>query len=210
LLLGSLSISIVISSKEISLLAGTIQAFERFFSYYNMSFLLPYITAGLVIGGIGSVNNWTIAPIRGLLYATKDNNFPVMFEKTNKRNSPYILLIFQAMIVTVLTLLVYYLPSVSSFYWFLTALASQLYMVMYIILFSTAIYLKKRKKLNNKSVSIISFLGIISCTFTFIIGFFPPSCLISDIYNYVCMLILFLLVFLCIPFFLSSISRTKF
>jgi amino acid transporter len=76
------------------------------------------------------------------------------------------------------------MPNVSSSFWMLTILAAQLYIVMYILMFISAIVLKYKRKdvqrhykvpFGNVGMWIISSMGILGCAFTFFIGFFPPS-----------------------------------
>ena len=55
----------------------------------------------LVIGGMGSVNNWIIAPMRGLLFALQDGRINLRLTKENRFGAPSILLVGQALIVTV-------------------------------------------------------------------------------------------------------------
>jgi amino acid transporter len=181
---GSLAIAVVLPSGEISLVAGIMQAFDAFFSAYHLSYILPAVAVMLVLGLIGSVNNWAIAPTRGLAYAMKEIGSLGHFEKLNKQGSPTKLLLAQAVIVTIISLLYLMLPSVNAVYWLFTALASQIYMLMYIMMFVTAIVLRK-KKVDRKigfripggmtGLSIVAVFGLIGSVFTLFIGFFPPS-----------------------------------
>jgi len=72
LVCGALSIAIVLPEQKISLVAGIMQAFHTFFMVYHLNWLLPIVAIMLVIGGMGGVNNWIIAPTRGLLVAARD------------------------------------------------------------------------------------------------------------------------------------------
>ncbi len=81
LILGSLAIAIVLPTKDINLVAGIMQAFDAFLQRYHLSWGMPIIAAMLIMGGLGSVSNWIIAPTKGLLVAAKDGNFPLRFQK---------------------------------------------------------------------------------------------------------------------------------
>ena len=66
----------VLPQKQISLVAWDLcRLFRLFFENYHLAWLLPLVALTLVIGGMGSVSNWIIAPIRGLLLAAKDGYF---------------------------------------------------------------------------------------------------------------------------------------
>ena len=88
LVCGALAIAIVLPEKQISLVAGIMQAFQAFFAVYHLTWLLPFIAVTLVIGGMGSVSNWIIAPTRGLLLAAKDGYLPRHFGNQNKFGMP--------------------------------------------------------------------------------------------------------------------------
>ncbi len=184
LVCGALAIALVLPQKQISLVAGIMQAFQAFFENYHLAWLLPLVALTLVIGGMGSVSNWIIAPIRGLLLAAKDGYLPKHFSNENKFGAPKQLLIYQALIVTAVSMVFLLLPSVNASYWFLTALAAQLYMVMYIIMFFAAMSLRKRTVYSGEGfripggkwgIGLICTAGIIGSVVTFIIGFIPPD-----------------------------------
>lgn len=184
LVCGALAIAVVLPEKTISLVAGIMQAFQAFFAEYHITWILPFLALTLVIGGMGSVSNWIIAPTRGLLLAAKDGYLPQHFAKENRFAAPKILLIYQALIVTVISMVFLLLPSVNASYWLLTALTAQLYMLMYILMFAASIRLRYRNADRRHGFQIpggqwgiwgVSIAGIIGSTVTFIIGFVPPS-----------------------------------
>lgn len=142
LILGSLAIAVVLPQNDINLVSGIMQAFDAFFARYHLSQVMPLIAVMLVLGGLGGVSNWIIAPTKGLLVAAEDGNMPEMFQKTNRQGAPVFMLVSQAVIVTVLSSLFLFMPSVNGSYWFLTALAAQLYMLMYLLMFVAAIKLR--------------------------------------------------------------------
>jgi glutamate:GABA antiporter len=181
---GSLAIAVVLPTAKISLVAGIMQAFDAFFSAYHLHYILPAVAVMLVLGLIGSVNNWTIAPTRGLAYAMKEIQSAGHFEKLNKHGAPAKLLLVQAVVVSIISMLYLMLPSVNAVYWLFTALASQIYMVMYILMFISAVVLRKRNVERKAGfmipggmlgLSVVAAFGLIGSAFTFFIGFFPPS-----------------------------------
>ena len=91
---------------------------------------------------MGSVSNWIIAPTRGLMLAAKDGYLPRHFANENRFAAPKVLLIYQALIVTVISMVFLLLPSINASYWLLTALSAQLYMLMYILMFAAALRLR--------------------------------------------------------------------
>jgi amino acid transporter len=184
LLGGSLAIALVIPETNISLVAGIMQAFDIFFSAYHLHWILPIVAIFLIIGGMGSVSNWIIAPVRGLQIAANDGYLPEQFKQLNRYQSPYILLLYQALIVTFISSVFLLMPSVNASYWLLTALAAQLYMIMYVLMFAAGIRLRYQQLSSNDGFRIpgglggmwvVASAGIIGSTATFVIGFIPPS-----------------------------------
>ena len=184
LVCGALAIAMVLPEKQISLVAGIMQAFHAFFAVYHLTWILPLIALTLVIGGMGSVSNWIIAPTRGLLLAAQDGYLPKHFAYQNRFAAPKVLLIYQAVIVTVITLIFLLLPSINASYWFLTALSAQLYMMMYVLMFACALRLRYRPADRRHGFQIpgggwgiwvTGIVGIIGSSLTFVIGFIPPG-----------------------------------
>lgn len=183
-LLGVLAIAIVVPQKEISLTAGTMQAFTVFLSRYNLKWFIPVIAGLMSIGLFGSVGTWIIGPVKGLLAAGQEGHLPPIFHKTNKHQVPVPLLIFQGIIATVLTLMFLLMPSVSSAFWILTVLVAQLYLLMYIIMFAACIRLRYSQPKVDRPYKVpggkfglwlICGIGIIGAIFALLIGYVPPS-----------------------------------
>lgn len=184
LLFGALSIAVVVPHNSINLVAGVMQAFSSFFSYYHLNWLLPVMAISLTFGGVGSCINWIIAPTRGLLIAAQDGYMPVILQKQNKYNAPSSLLISQAILVTLLTSFYIFIPSINGTYWLLTVLAAQTYMIMYFLMFIAGLILRKEypniqgsfKVPGGKFATyIVACMGIVGSIITFAVGFIPPT-----------------------------------
>lgn len=218
LMCGSLAIAIVLPQNQISLVAGLMQAFHAFFAAYNMGWILPFIACTLVIGGIGSVSNWIIAPTRGLLVASRDGNLPKICRKENRFGSPTVILIAQALIVSAISCVFLLMPSVNGSYWLLTALAAQLYMLMYVLMFAAAIRLRYKSSFSllkgfkipggNWGMWIVALAGILASTVTFIIGFIPPNNIqIGSTWHYEALLITGLIVMSVPPLIMYRLCK---
>ncbi|VEB38260.1 amino acid antiporter [Legionella sainthelensi] len=218
LILGSLAIAIVLPGKDINLVAGIMQAFEAFFSSYHMSWMMPVVAVMLVLGGLGGVSNWIIAPTKGLLVAAEDGNLPDYFQRTNAKGAPVVMLYTQATIVTVLSGLFLFMPSVNGSYWLLTALAAQLYMLMYFIMFIAAIKLRLSEPEHPRPFKIpgglagmlfVAGIGIIGVCATLGVSFIPPDGInVGGLVRYELTLIGGLIL-MCLPPFISSWVQGK-
>lgn len=180
LIFGSLSIAVVLPQANISLVAGIMQTFDVFFARYHMVWIMPIIAAMLVIGGLGGVSNWIVAPTKGLLIAAQDGHLPVHLSRENRHHAPITLLFYQAVIVTLLVSVFILMPSVNGSYWILTALTSQLYMMMYMLMFLSGIVLrykhpKQERPFKLRSMWLVAGAGLVGAVVTFCIGFVPPD-----------------------------------
>jgi amino acid transporter len=184
MLLGSLAIAFVLPEKSIHLVSGVMQVFSNFFEVFGIRALTPVLTLMIVIGSIGSITNWLISPAKGLLHAAEFGFLPAFFTHKNKAGVASHLLLAQAILVSLFCLIFLLVPSVNAFYWFLTALSTELYMIMYILMFCSAVKLHYSYsdrpaafKIPGKhwGMWITALLGHFGCTTTIIVSFFPPG-----------------------------------
>lgn len=217
---GGLAIAVVVPQQKINLAAGTIEALSLFLQSYNLSWALPVVVIAITIGALGMVSTWIVGPTKGLLGAGQDKELPRFFEKKNKHNMPYPLLIAQAVVVSLLSLVFLFMPSVSTSYWMLFNLTALLYLLMYILMFIAAIILRYKHPLvkraykipfKNYGMWIVASLGIFGASIAFILGFFPPSQLATgNIFYYEAFLIGGVLFFCILPFLIYRYSKKTF
>lgn len=182
--LGALAIAAIIPNSQIQLASGGMEAFRYLFAAFNMSWAMPIIAAITTFGALGMMSTWIVGPSRGLFATAEHGDLPPVFHKTNQHGMPVNILITQAIIVTVLSLVFLFMPSVNSSYWALVALASLLYMLMYILMFVAGLVLRYKKPHVPRlfkvpggrwGMWVISILGILGSGFGVVISFFPPS-----------------------------------
>lgn len=182
MLLGSLGLAIVIPSQEINLAGGLMQVFATFFAAFHLDKLLFWMILLIVLGSFGGMINWLLSPIHGLLHAGKQGFLPHFLTKTDKRETPIRMLLLQAILVSLVCLLLLTLPSVNAFYWFLTALSNCLYMFMYLLVFAAswrlrASYPSHSFRIPGGKWGFLGFwsLGICGTLLTLLFGFVPPE-----------------------------------
>lgn len=97
---------------------------------------------------------------------------------------PVNLILCQGVIITTLSMLFILMPSVSSSFWLLSIFSTQIYLLMYIVMYAAGIYLRyKRPEVErpyrirggNAGMWVVGCVGIIAALGAFVIGFFPPS-----------------------------------
>ena len=211
-MLGSLAIAVVIPKQEISLVAGLMDAFRSFFQYYNLTWILPIMAFLLIIGAIAEVNSWIIGPVRGLHATSVHGNLPPFFQTVNKHDVPTRLLLFQAVLMSITSLVFLYMPQISSAFWMLTALSAQSYLIMYILMFVAAIKLRYSKPhvprayrvpFKMKGIWLFCAMGILSSCFAILLSFVPPTSLkVGSPVVYVSLLGIGLFVMCAIPHYI--------
>ncbi len=181
---GVLAIACVVPQEKISLLAGSLQAIAVFLEKYRLGSLMPLLALLITIGTIASVSTWIVGPTKGLLAAAQSGDLPPLFRKINRNAMPTPLLILQAIVVSLISLIFVFVPTLNEAFWMLVAMVSELYLLMYLLMFAAAITLRYKKphverpyKVPGKNLGmwIVSGLGIVSCVFTMMIGILPPS-----------------------------------
>lgn len=135
----------------------------------------------VLIGTLGTMTNWLISPANGLAQAAKDGYLPITISKENKYGVPYKVLVLQGIMVSFMLLAFFLIPSINGSYWFLLDLSTELYIMMYIIMFVSAIVLIFKVKTTKiipggKVIALVlSAVGLLACIGVFIIGFVPPD-----------------------------------
>jgi len=184
MILGSLAIAVVLPKSEINLVLGVLQTCAVFLNYHHLGALMTILVLLIFIGSTGSMINWILAPSKGMTFAAQDGFIPEWLAHRNEDGIPKHLLWIQAIIVTILCLCFKLLPSINAIYWFFTALSTELYMLMYVMMFIAAIKIKKDLSHLKRPFQIpgqrfgyylTCGLGLLGCLITLYIGFFPPQ-----------------------------------
>ena len=146
LILGALSVAMVMPKTEIHFADGVMQTFTSFFNAFHIPFFTPILAVLIIVGGLGGSINWLLSPAKGLLQTAEYGFLPDYLVAKNKHGVSIRILILQAIFVSILCSSINLLPSINAFYWFLMALSTGLYMLMYIILFLSALKLGRPPK----------------------------------------------------------------
>lgn len=177
LTLSSLSLCIIIPPEKIALISGLMEAFNAFFAAYHIPYATHFITAAIIIGGIGTASTWMLALARGLqVAANSSNNLPPALQRLNKQGMPVVILMIQAIVFSGLLTAFLLFPNVNSAYWILSALTAQFALLYYVILFAAAMKLLKQTAKYKKFLSILlPCLGGLISIIGILVGFLPPE-----------------------------------
>src|SRR5215218_5172782 len=180
-ILPALAISWVIPAQELSLTAGVMQAFDGFFAYFGLQKLVPIVAIALVCASAGGMLTWLAGPSKGLLLiARREGYLPPFFQQQNENEFPVHILVVQGAVTTVIALLYALVPSVSSAYWILSVMTTQVYLIVYLLMFVAARNLRKRQPdvergYRAPALTFMCVVGFLASAAAILIGFVPPS-----------------------------------
>lgn len=190
-ILGTLSIAIVVPPEKLSLASGLIQAFAVFFKQVGMAWIIPLLAAFIFLGAIAGVNAWVAGPAKGMLVVAEDGFLPPWLHKVNHKGVPTSLLLIQAIVVSVLSILFIMYMNNNTSIWILTALSAQFTCLMYVLIFLAALKLRYKQPHTPRPFKVsaiwpVACCGIGACIFSFVIVYVPHSQLVSiqnSLYN---------------------------
>lgn len=219
LIFASLAIAVVVPYKQMNILTGLLQAFQAFFVSFHMSWMMPIVAILIICGSIGGVGAWIIGPTKCLLAASRDGTLPESFSKVNKHYAPYRLLVAQGIIFTILCSVFLLMPTVNSSFWVLTDVAAQLSLIVYVVMFASAIYLRYKHPNIKRAFTIpggklgiwiVCLLGLLSSIFAIAIGFLPPDQVqVGGIIRYEVILALGMFVGVLVPLIIFSLRKKE-
>lgn len=183
--LGTFSLGLIIPAKDISLTQSLLVGFDGYLSYLHLSWASPVIAIALMFGVLAGVLTWVAGPSKGIFSVGKAGFLPPFFQKTNKIGVQKNILFVQGGLVTVLALLFVVMPSVQSFYQILSQLTVLLYLIMYLLMFASAIRLRyimpkaerpfSIGKKGNLLMWIVGGMGFAGSLLAFVLSFIPPG-----------------------------------
>ncbi len=216
--LGTYALGFIIPKDNINLTQSLLIGFDNYFKYIHASWLSPVIAVALAFGVLAGVLAWVSGPSKGLLVVGKAGYLPPFFQKTNKLGVQSNILIIQGVIVTILSLLFVVMPSVQSFYQILSQMTVLLYLIMYLLMFAAAIYLRyimkdtprafRIGKNGNGLMWLVAGLGFFGSLIAFVLSFIPPGQIATGNKTvWFSVMIIGCIVFVAIPFIIYALRK---
>jgi len=119
------------------------------------------------------------------LYASeKTGDLPPELHYVNRRHVPVAILVAQGILGSLFALLFLFVPSINTSYWMLSALTTQILVLMYILMFAAALRLRYTQPDAERpyripggmvGIWIVAGMGLLGSAFGLVIGFVPPS-----------------------------------
>ena len=216
--LGTLAIAFVIPQKDISLTQSLLVTYFKMFQWAGIPWMAPVIAVALAIGVLAGIVTWVSGPSTGMLSIAKAGYLPRWWHHTNKNGVATHIMFVQGVVVSVLSISFVVLPSVEAAYQILSQLTTILYLIMYLLMFAAAIYLRysqpnrpRAYRIPGKDDSgmwIIGGAGFIGSSIALIFSFIPPGQIqVGSPQMYVGLLIVLMLVFCSIPFIIYRMKK---
>ena len=180
-ILPALAISWVVPSGQTSLTAGVMQAFNAFFSYFHIGWMTPIAAVMLVSASLGGMLTWLAGPSKGLLEISRSEGYlPPFLQKLNKFGVQQNILVTQGVVTTVIALGYALLPNVSNVYWIFSTITTQVYLIVYLLMFVAAMRLRKTQPDHPRgyrvpALHLLCTVGLLASIAALAIGFVPPS-----------------------------------
>jgi glutamate:GABA antiporter len=180
-ILPALAISWVVPAEQLSLTAGVMQAFEAVFANFGVQWLTPILGVMLVAASLGGMLTWLAGPSKGLLLISRQEGYlPPFLQRLNKHGVQQNILVTQGLVTTVIALGYAFIPNVSSAYWIFSVITTQVYLIMYLLMFVAAVRLRRNDPDHPRGYRAPMLVGLCGVGFAaslaaLLIGFVPPS-----------------------------------
>jgi glutamate:GABA antiporter len=180
-ILPTLAIAWVIPENKISFTAGVMQTFNSLFAHFGIEFAVPVVAIALAVGALAGMLSWLDGPSEGLLRIGREQGYlPPFFQKVSRRGIEIRILTGQAIVITVIALLYAFIPDVSRDYWMFAVMATQIYLIMYLLMFIAAVRLRRKQPDHARgyrapALRLLCLVGAVSSVAALGIGFIAPS-----------------------------------
>jgi amino acid transporter len=182
---ATLAIAILVPSDQINITAGIIQAMQAVVEdVWGVGWLVPLFALAIYIDSVGEIAGWMAATPVAMATAGRDDHLPPRFARRTPSGVARPVLIGQAILGSLISLLFIVEPSVSSMFWLLSAMLVQLYLMMYAMLFAAALKLRRSQPEVERpftipggpwGIRIACSVGIAFSIAAFAVGFVPPA-----------------------------------
>ncbi len=181
-----LAIAVLVPADEINLTTGLLQAIQVVTSQHAALSWLPSIFAfALMLDSLGEIAGWMAGTPIAMAAAGRDGYLPQGMGKRRQDIAPAMLLT-QAILASLVSLTFLVVPGVESVFWILSALLVQLYVLMYVLVFTAAWHLRRTQPDKHRpfrvpggwfGITLVCLVGLVLSLLVFIAGFIRPSSL---------------------------------
>ena len=174
----------VVPHHQIELAGGIMQAVQIFFTKLGIGSLLKPFGVLVIIGVLCGLASWSIGPAEGMRRVAADGHLSPWWARTNRRGAPKSVLILQASLGSVLALLLLFVNNINTYYWMLTALVAQTFLIMYLLMYASVVRLRITKPDAPRpfkipggkwGLGLVVGAGVLGALFALVLGFVPAT-----------------------------------
>lgn len=179
-ILPTLAIAVAVPKSVLGLTDGINQAFAHYFDHWGIGWATAVISLLIALGAIASVVTWIAGPSRGLLSAARSGLLPKKLQHRNKAGVQSGILIPQGIVVSLLALMFVIIPDGNTAFATLIDMAAALYLIMYMLLFASAIRLRSKfphvkRSYQTPALPFVAGVGFVMSAAAFVFAFIRPS-----------------------------------
>jgi glutamate:GABA antiporter len=134
-----------------------------------------------VVASLSGLLDWLTGPSTGLVQIGRQRGYlPRYFQQVNANGVQLRILVAQGLLITAIGLLYAVVPTVSRAYWVFAALATEVYLIMYVLMFLAAVRLRRRQPGHPRGfrapgLTTICLVGVLASVAACVVGLLPPS-----------------------------------
>lgn len=139
----------------------------------------------ILIGVLVQLSAWVLGPSKSMIQVADEGNLPKFFQKRNKQGIPINIVLVQAVVISLVSLLYGFIPDVSAAFLIITITTTILYCIVYLLIAISAIKLRysmpnevRPFRLGSKGNGLmwaVAGLSIASVILTICVSLIPPA-----------------------------------
>jgi amino acid transporter len=139
---ATLAIALAVPADKISLSGGVVQTFTVIFGAFGIRWMAPLLAVLTAVGAVALMTAWLVGPLLSLTEVARNGLLPPVFRKLSARHVPAAVMVWQAVLITIVSVAFALVPSVNQAYWILTATTTALLGFYYLPIFAAVIRLR--------------------------------------------------------------------
>ncbi|HEY0380833.1 MAG TPA: APC family permease [Candidatus Elarobacter sp.] len=139
---ATLAIALAVPADKISLSGGVVQTFTVIFGAFGLRSIASVLAMLTAVGAIALMCAWLVGPLLSLTEVARNGLLPPVFRALSARQVPAAVMIWQAVLISIVSVAFALVPSVNQAYWILTATTTALLGFYYLPIFAAVIKLR--------------------------------------------------------------------
>lgn len=189
-MIGTVIIAMVVPQKDISIIYALYSTFYEIGKAAGIPWVFTVVAWLTLLSGLAGVISWLAGVPLMLVNAGRGGFLPKWAQKMNSKGMPARLMFGMAAVVSLILIALVLFPNVEGFYAMLSQTVTILYLLLYVLMFSAFIRLRKTQPNRPRSFTvpggkagawIVTILGLGSSAFGIVLAFFPPSQIAKEV-----------------------------